>query len=164
MGVCIMAPITGWMLIQCFLTWKPPTKFIISHLWTVRSKSEGGSFITSSSLPWLIVLLLFLGIAIYVIRLEPCLCFIFLGFSSSFFIWFHTSDVCAQITKIHEAVNSAQSAKPQLLDAPCRRWGTGLILSKIFMVLDSELKNWDHNCAHRPFPASFQSKRGISRG
>jgi ectonucleoside triphosphate diphosphohydrolase 4 len=40
------------------------------HHGTYHSKSEGGSFITSSSLPWLIVLLLFLGIAIYVIRLR----------------------------------------------------------------------------------------------
>ena len=35
------------------------------------------------------------------------------------------SDACAQITEIHEAVNPAESAKSQLLDAPCRRWGTG---------------------------------------
>jgi len=40
------------------------------HHGTYHSRSEGGSFITSSSLPWLIVLLLFLGIAIYVIRLR----------------------------------------------------------------------------------------------
>jgi len=40
------------------------------HHGTYHSKSEAGSFITSSSLPWLIVVLLFLGIAIYVIRLR----------------------------------------------------------------------------------------------
>ena len=138
---------------------------LISFVNRFHSRSESGSFITSSSLPWLIVVLLFLGIAIYVIRFEPSLfLLLFRDFCWHSSFDFQSFDTRAQITKIHEAVNSAQSAKSQLLDAPCRRWGTGLILSKIFMVLDSELKNWDHNCAHRPFPASFQSKRGISRG
>ena len=53
-------------------------------------------------------------------------------------------DACAQITEIYEAVNPAESAKSQLLDAPCRRWGTGyypklishsLILSKEGLIL-----------------------------
>ena len=42
------------------------------------------------------------------------------------------TDLCAQITKIHEAVNAAESAKSQLLDAPCRRRGTG---SKLILLI-----------------------------
>ena len=52
----------------------------ISFVNRFHSKSESGSFITSSSLPWLIVILLFLAIAIYVIRFEPFLFLIFPSF------------------------------------------------------------------------------------
>jgi len=41
-----------------------------AHHGTYHSKSEAGSFINSSTLPWLIVILLFIGIAIYIIRLR----------------------------------------------------------------------------------------------
>ena len=118
-----------------FFTWKPNFKLcLISFVKCFHSRSESGSFITSSSLPWLIVVLLFLGIAIYVIRFESSLfLLLFRDFCWHSSFDFQSFDTRAQITKIHEAVNSAQSAKSQLLDAPCRRWGTGLVLSKIIM-------------------------------
>ena len=160
MGVCIMAPITGWILIQYVLTWKPPIKFVLCHLFP---QQVGGRILhhlvlptlayCSPSLPWHCHLCYQVGtMSVFHI-------------SRIFLVILHLISYFWRLCSDYENTWSRQ------LCAKCQASITGCPLSKMrnrFNIIQNlhgvGLKNWDHNCVHRPFPASFQSKRGISRG
>ena len=141
MGVCIMAPTTGqkasFLINSNFPTWKWHINFTYLILESILQQVWERIFHhlllpslahRTPTLPWHCHLC-------YQVRtlLIP-----FFHISTIFFgilcLVDNRFNGCAQITKIHEAVNAAESAKSQLLDAPGRRWGTGYYPKPILWI------------------------------